>query len=216
MLPVRSARTPEFESECISGVGATVTDRRAVAVSARGGSLGSAQRCGGPPGRNFHDRVRRHTPPMRNGQFLDLTGRLYVWGPRRDGNRFGVGLLHAAALRAAVPAPTGRTGRRSAFPCRRRQLVWLAFRRGCIVTAARGRRSRAGAPPFPAGVRAETSTIRKLGDTRFARRPAGGPDLEGCDPSPARRRADRRSAFPAVTTRVQRKNPGAGWPRGSG
>ena len=30
-----------------------------------------------------------------------------------------LGVLHAARLRRAVPAPTGRTGQRSAFPCQR-------------------------------------------------------------------------------------------------
>ena len=40
-----------------------------------------------------------------------------------------------AALRAAVPAPTGRTGQRSAFPDRRRHLAWWRTRETCSFTA---------------------------------------------------------------------------------
>ena len=40
-----------------------------------------------------------------------------------------------AVLRAAVPAPTGRTGRRSAFPDRRRHLAWWRTCETCSFTA---------------------------------------------------------------------------------
>ena len=52
---------------------------------------------------------------------------------RRDSGREGttseLGVLPAARLRRAVPAPTGRTGQRSAFPCQRVALHGPAARR---------------------------------------------------------------------------------------
>ena len=102
-----------------------------------------------------------------------------------------------AALRAAVPAPTGRTGRRSAFPCLR------------------------------------VAPLGGLGAVRHVQRPRGA----FCDSAsaPAGRGAGRRPALQTIpalhadqgwaaglrtiphncATRVQRKNPRAGWPRGS-
>ena len=80
-----------------------------------------------------------------------------------------------AALRAAVPAPTGRTGRRSAVPCqcvilsrwgKCRDVRHLGSGRNAVSLRCAqrcrpgGRRSRASASSSPAGVSAETSVIK--------------------------------------------------------
>ena len=78
-----------------------------------------------------------------------------------------------AALRAAVPAPTGRTGRRSAFPCR--HAIWTVGvpARGCIFTAT-GRRSLAGGAIRTAGFSGGTafSQQRQQRSGRFCGRNA--------------------------------------------
>ena len=50
-------------------------------------------------------------------------------GSGREGTTSELGVLPAARLRRAVPAPTGRTGQRSAFPCQRVALHGPAARR---------------------------------------------------------------------------------------
>ena len=86
-----------------------------------------------PPGglgamRQFSVRVapsatRRALPSMRNPDERCLpfqcTDHAERWDSRREGTTSELGVLPAARLRRAVPAPTGRTGRRSAFPCLR-------------------------------------------------------------------------------------------------
>ena len=136
----------------------------------------------------------------------------YVRRPPSYGNWATRGF---AALRAAVPAPTGRTGQRSAVPCQRvipsrwgtcrdgrhtgtgRHAVSLRFAQRCRAPPGglpRGRRSRASGSSFPGGVLAETGVIRELGDTRFrcAARSGAGPHRENWPevggPLPARHR----------------------------
>ena len=86
-----------------------------------------------PPGglgamRQFSVRVapsatRRELPRLRNPDERCLpfqcTDHAERWDSRREGTTSQLGVLPAARLRRAVPAPTGRTGRRSAFPCLR-------------------------------------------------------------------------------------------------
>ena len=48
----------------------------------------------------------------------------WTWDSRREGTTSELGVLPAARLRRAVPAPTGRTGQRSAFPCLRVDSAW--------------------------------------------------------------------------------------------
>ena len=84
---------------------------------------------------------------------------------------------------------------------------WISGGDAFSQQLARGRRSRACAPPFPAAVRAETSIIEELGDMRFARLPAGGADLEGCDPSPARHRYRLETGVPGGHHRVHKEEP---------
>ena len=163
------------KSECISGVGATVRDRRAVAVSARGDVRFAGLRPTVPAGGWGFPCVPHLTatgdvrvPTWRSafpGRCATFPGGVCAetWTTRL------VWVIAAAALRAAVPDG------------------------GAFLQQLGGRRSLACAPPFPAGVRAETGVIRELGDTWFARLSAGGagPHREDCPevgvPLPARR-----------------------------
>ena len=71
-----------------------------------------------------HVSAARHHAERRAGKGTPTSGQFSRWGPaqpaeggQREGSHPGpVGVCAAAALRAAVPAPTGRTGQRSAFP----------------------------------------------------------------------------------------------------
>ena len=65
----------------------------------------------------------------------------------------GRGTVRFAALRAAVPAPTGRTGRRSAFPCLRGVMLGgVRAERGVMTGRGTVRFAALGAAvPAPAG-----------------------------------------------------------------
>ena len=67
--------------------------------------------------------TRRALPRLRNPDERCLpfqcTDHAERWDSRREGTTSELGVLPAARLRRAVPAPTGRTGQRSAFPCLR-------------------------------------------------------------------------------------------------
>ena len=64
--------------------------------------------------------TRRAFPRLRNpGERclpFQCTDHAERWDSRREGTTSQLGVLPAARLRRAVPAPTGRTGQRSAFP----------------------------------------------------------------------------------------------------
>ena len=121
--------------------------------------------------------------PRADGQFSRWGARCrapsFPWGVRAErGVILTVGVCAAAALRAAVPAPTGRTGQRSAFPGRRAMtLGGVGVPPGELPSAPACR-----APSAPA-----TGTCREGGHPE-------GWGLRGR--GPAGRCADQRSAFP--------------------
>ena len=168
MVPVRSARTPQFEER--------------VYQWSRRHRKGSACGCGFRQGR----RAVRWAPPSGAGwrsgfpRVPRLTATSDVCGCRPGGRRSQAG---------APPSLLGYVPRRG--PPRTVWVIAAAALRAAVPTG--GRRSLACASPLPAGVRAETGVIRELGDTWFARLPAGGagPHREDCPevgvPLPARR-----------------------------
>ena len=219
MVPVRSARTPQFEER--------------VYQWSRHHRKGSACGCGFRQGR----RLGRWAPPNGSGwrsgfpcvPHLTATGdvRVPTWRsafPGRCATFPGgvcaetwttrlVWVIAAAALRAAVPAPTGRTGQRSAFPCLRATLSrWGRCREGHHTGTGRyavrppsggrcrpeGRRSLPGAPPLPVG-----GTCRSRRHTRHraiqrfrcaSRRPDGRPEVRrslACSDESVHRRCSR-------------------------
>ena len=69
-----------------------------------------------------------------------------------------------AALRAAVPAPTGRTGRRSAFPDGRCHLCWWGLRReGCYAGVRGSSLSQRCRAAMPVGDRRSVSRALRAG-----------------------------------------------------
>ena len=92
--------------------------------------------------------------------------------------------------------------RRSAVARHRHRRRYVVSPRCAGRCRSEDRRSRACAPSLPAGVRAETGIIQERSGTWFRPAARGGAGLKTGVPGPART--------------VQEKNPGAGWPRGSG
>ena len=110
--------------------------RRTPGFPPRRGHLGTGSRWWNPGERRERPvlPVGARRPPDKAREGGAPTGRT---GPRGFHHRL-LGVLPAARLRRAVPAPTGRTGQRSAFPCGRHHLAPSAFRvcafhhgRGC-------------------------------------------------------------------------------------
>ena len=95
--------------------------------------------CASSDSRWWNARERRERPVLSGG--AGTRAILFLGVRAEKGAILTVGACAAAALRAAVPAPTGRTGQRSAFPwASGRHLDCWGSRRGCIFTAT-GRRS---------------------------------------------------------------------------
>ena len=92
---------------------------------AAGQGTPTSGRHSGPQGRGRLIAVRLHGAqawgPQRCERCLPFqcTDHAERWDSRREGTTSQLGVLPAARLRRAVPAPTGRTGQRSAFPCLR-------------------------------------------------------------------------------------------------
>ena len=172
-VPVRSARTPQFEER--------------VYQWSRRHRKGSACGCGFRQGR-----VAGLRPAVRAGGRGSLAcAPRFPAGVGAERGTIGNGAIRGSpAFRRAVPGPTGRTAQRSAFPCLRAAL-------------ARGGTCRDG---------------RHTGTGRYVVRPPFG---GRCRPGGRRSLACVLSERAAVrglvvdTNRVQRKNPGARWPRGS-
>ena len=105
------------------------------------------------------ERETRPNDPTPHANPTWSAGQFSRWGPP-------TGIARERETRTDDGAPYRREWR---TPCSIRTAP-LAPLRGAVPTG--GRRSLAGVPSLPGGVRAETGVIRELGDTRF-RDPAG-------------------------------------------